>query len=238
MQGRPGARQDASLALKPASLLNARVRPTSNRWSVNPVWLPEGDRVLYAAQNAPGAPHELRTISAFGTATSGKHILVNEDSSEIAVGRHLVYSRIRRDSNIWRARIAGEGEPAQAAELFIATTREDGKARYSPDGSKIAYTSARSGSPEIWVAKADGSSHVRVTEFGGPLVGYANWSADGQRLIFYARPDGQADVFEKPVAGGKVRRLTDDPADDTMPCYSRDGAWIYFSSSRSGQVEI
>jgi len=41
-----------------------------------------------------------------------------------------------------------------------------------------------------------------------------------------------------PAAGGPLKRLTTDLADDTMPCYSRDGAWIYFSSSRSGQVEI
>lgn len=177
-------------------------------------------------------------ISAFGAETSGKHILLNDDSSEIAVGRHLVYSRIKRDTNIWRARIARAGESPQAAELFISSTRSDEKPRYSPDGTKIAFTSARSGSPEIWVSKVDGSSPVRMTAFGGPLVGYANWSPDGQWLIFHARPDGQADVFVMPAAGGSVKRLTTDIADDTMPSYSHDGRWIYFSSARSGQGEI
>ena len=211
---------------------------TSNRWSVNPVWLPEGDRVLYAAQNGPGSPHELRMMSPFGRRTSDKHILLNEDSSEIAVGRHLVYSRIRRDTNIWRARIARVGEPPQAAELFITSTRNDDKPRYSPGGKKIAFTSARSGSPEIWVSEADSTGPLRMTEFEGPLVGHANWSADGQRLIFHARPNGQADVFEMPAAGGSVKRLTFDQADDTMPSYSHDGAWIYFTSARSGEREV
>jgi Tol biopolymer transport system component len=124
------------------------------------------------------------------------------------------------------------------AELFISSTWRDDKPRYSPDGKNIAFTSSRSGFSEIWVSKADGSNPVRMTFFGGPLIGHANWSPDGQWLVFHARPEGQADVFVMPAAGGPAKRLTTNLADDTLPSYSHDGRWIYFSSARSGQDQI
>jgi hypothetical protein len=65
-----------------------------------------------------------------------------------------------------------------------------------------------------------------------------NWSPDGQWIVFHARPEGQADLFVIPAAGGQPRRLTRDPADDSLPGYSHDGRWIYFVSFRSGQSEI
>jgi Tol biopolymer transport system component len=32
--------------------------------------------------------------------------------------------------------------------------------------------------------------------------------------------------------------LTDDAGTDAIPSFSRDGAWIYFSSTRTGRPEI
>jgi Tol biopolymer transport system component/DNA-binding winged helix-turn-helix (wHTH) protein len=216
----------------------ARSLTANKRWSVDPVWLPDGKRILYVTADEPGSPHELRTVGAFDGATLPAPVALDEEASGITAGRHLVYSRIRRDTNIWRVRIPRPGEPPPEAELFISSTSRDEKPSFSPDGQRIAFTSTRSGSPEIWIAKADGGSPVRMTTFGGPLMGYAQWSPDGQWLTFHARPEGQADVFVMPSAGGPPKRLTTDPSDDTMPSYSHDGRWIYFASSRSGQEEI
>jgi dipeptidyl aminopeptidase/acylaminoacyl peptidase len=193
---------------------------------------------LYVIADHPGSPHELRMIGAFDGATLPAPVALDEEAAGIAAGRHFVYSRVRRDTNIWRARIPRPGEPPSEAELFISSTRREGKPSFSPDGQSIAFTSMRSGPAEIYIAKADGSSPVQRTTFGGPLMGYAQWSPDGQWLTFHARPEGQADVFVMPSVGGPPKRLTTDPGDDTMPTYSHDGQSIYFASSRSGQVEI
>jgi Tol biopolymer transport system component/DNA-binding winged helix-turn-helix (wHTH) protein len=216
----------------------ARRLTAHKRWSVDPVWLPDGKRILYMTADDPASPHQLRAIGAFDGATLPAPVALDEEAAGITAGKHFVYSRIRHDTNIWRARIPRPGEPPSEAEPFIASTRRDEKPSYSPDGQRIAFTSMRSGSMEIYVAKADGSSSVKMTTFGGPLMGYAQWSPDGQWLAFHARPEGQADVFVMPSAGGQPKRLTTDPGDDTMPSYSHDGRWIYFASSRSGQVEI
>ena len=38
--------------------------------------------------------------------------------------------------------------------------------------------------------------------------------------------------------GGKPRRLTDETSEDFTPTWSRDGRWIYFSSKRSGSLQL
>jgi hypothetical protein len=88
------------------------------------------------------------------------------------------------------------------------------------------------------MANADGTNPAPMTFFGGPLVGVMNWSPDGQWLVFHARPEGQADLFVIPAAGGSPRPLTRHNADDTLASYSRDGHWIYFSSARSGTIQV
>lgn len=226
--------------------LDAELRPANEprqltrakRWSVNPSWAEGGQSLFFISAFEPTAPRELRMIFVSGSAVSERQIRLNDEPFELTGGRHLVYSRQNEDTNIWRARIPSATGPPAIPEILISTTRRDDKARYSPDGQKIAFVSTRSGTPEIWVAKADGSNPVCMTHFGGPLMGYMNWSPDGQWLVFHARPEGHADLFVIPAAGGPVKQLTTDIADDTMPSYSRDGRWIYYSSARSGQMTI
>ncbi|NOT60680.1 MAG: hypothetical protein HOP19_10715, partial [Acidobacteria bacterium] len=38
--------------------------------------------------------------------------------------------------------------------------------------------------------------------------------------------------------GGQPRRLTTDAAEDVVPSWSRDGRWIYFTSQRSGSLQV
>lgn len=64
----------------------------------------------------------------------------------------------------------------------------DGGAEYSPDGQRIAFSSNRGGSREIWVADGSGEHAQALTHFGGPISGTARWSPDGRELAFDSRP--------------------------------------------------
>ena len=211
---------------------------SANRWSANPAWVEGGRSILYIFGESTGdTRRELRLIDVTGTHEPQKITPPHDDVWEISLGRHLVYSRRSRDTNVWRADLRTAGDSLSKTERLISSTRSDELARYSPDNTKISFQSSRSGSPEIWIANADGSHPVQMTSFGGPLVGSMDWSPDGQWIAFHARPEGQADLFAIPAAGGPAKRLTSDPADDANPRYSHDGRWIYFTSVRSGQAE-
>lgn len=229
----------ASLGSNLGMATDARPVSSTNHWCTNPVFLPGQKRILYLEAEEPEAHRTLKITSPNSLSPAAVSVLLNDEPLRVTAGPHeVVYSTVREDINIWRAKVPTAGEAPSIPERIISSTRFDGKPRYSPDGTKIAFTSSRSGTPEIWVSDADGSNPFRLTNFGGPLVGYANWSPDGQWLTFHARPEGQADLFLMPAAGGPVKRLTTDPADDTMPCFVRNGRSIYFSSARSGQFEI
>jgi eukaryotic-like serine/threonine-protein kinase len=205
---------------------------THNRWSTSPVWAADRRTLLYVFRN------EIHKIDPAHPQVPSTRI-PSSNVWQISAGPHfIVYSQQSEDMNVWRARLPEPHQPPARGELFISSTQYNGVPRYSPDGQEIAFISNRSGSFELWVAKADGSSPVQLTSFGGPLVGIMSWSPDGQSIAFHARPEGQADLFVIPAAGGSPKRLTFDPTDDTGPSYSHDGRWLYFASERTGRDEI
>ena len=217
----------------------ARRLTADERTVRHPVWTRDGRHLLYVTGPEESVTRrELRMIAVSGSPRPERVASVEAGISELSLGRHLVYSRITGDSNIWRAEIPPPGGPPSVPRMFSSSTLHDFQPRYSPDGKKIAFGSLRSGPREIWIAEADGSNPVQLTSFGGPLVGFMNWSPDGRRLVFHARPEGQADLFEIPASGGAPKRLTAHPSDDVLPSYSHDGRWIYFTSRRSGREEI
>ena len=53
-----------------------------------------------------------------------------------------------------------------------------------------------------------------------------------------AGPDGNQDIYVIDANGGKPRRITFEPSNESIPSWSRDGKWIYFNSNRTGRSEI
>ena len=119
---------------------------------------------------------------------------------------------------------------------FWNSTRIEGSARFSPDGSRIAVVSLRSGAPEMWLAARDGSGLQQVTTLGASGVLVGGWSPDGSQIGFEAAIDGNTDVYVVGRDGGHLRRLTTEPSIDGVPWWSADGRWIYFASTRAGPV--
>jgi hypothetical protein len=50
--------------------------------------------------------------------------------------------------------------------------------------------------------------------------------------------EGQWEDYVIPAAGGRPRNVTSHPAMDAWPSFSRDGKWIYFTSDRTGVLQI
>lgn len=84
----------------------------------------------------------------------------------------------RRPRHIYVVPLTG-GDPVRLTYEGNSNQRP----RWSPDSASIAFVSDRSGSPQIWIMKADGSEPRQVTRFptgaGGVL-----FSPDGKRLLF------------------------------------------------------
>jgi Tol biopolymer transport system component len=147
----------------------------------------------------------------------------------------LAYAMPVLDSNIWRQELTSEGTAAQPAVPLIAYTAEEMSPDYSPDGTRIALQSERSGTGTIWTCANDGKRCVQLTEMRS---GSPRWSPDSRYLAFDAMMAGSWDVLVVSANGGQPQRLAADPANDSQPSWSRDGTSIYFSSARSGRDEV
>ena len=140
------------------------------------------------------------------------------------------------DTNIFRFDLRSPGSPTGAP--IIGSSQVDESPQVSPDGRRIAFTSMRSGHQEIWVCASDGSlcaSLARTSRGGTP-----RWSPDGQTIAFdgWSMQNVNAEIFTIDVRTLVIRRITDDPADDVVPSFSRDGQSIYFASNRTGSWQV
>jgi Tol biopolymer transport system component len=137
------------------------------------------------------------------------------------------------DSDIFVGRADGTGTPTD----LTANAFGDEDPVSSPDGSRIAFASNRSGNWEIYVMDADGTDVQQVTNH--PAVDeFPSWSPDGTRLAFDSTRSGNADIYTVSVAGGTPTRLTFDPATDAKPAWSPRGDEIAFQSDRTGNYEL
>jgi Tol biopolymer transport system component/DNA-binding winged helix-turn-helix (wHTH) protein len=147
------------------------------------------------------------------------------------------------DCDIWEipgpASGVRERQQAAAGKALIESTRLDTNPQYSPNGSRIAFTSERTGKEQIWVADADGSTAMQLTHrdawFGSP-----RWSPDGRYIAYDGvdGPDRKGDVYVMPAGGGAERRVTPEASHEQVPSWSRDGRWIYYESDRTGVFQL
>jgi len=96
----------------------------------------------------------------------------------------------------------------------------------SPDRKEIAFVSGG----DIWTAPANGGTASLLVSHPAtesrPL-----FSPDGAKLAFVSNRTGGGDIYILDLATSDLRRLTFDDANDQLDGWSRDGRWIYFSSS-------
>jgi len=151
-------------------------------------------------------------------------------------GNRLAYVRQTANLNIWRRKLDSTLS-ASPPDRFISSTRVESAPQFSPDGSKVAFESTRSGAYEIWVCRGDGSSPIQVTHLNS-VSGTPRWSPDGQRIAFDSRGTGNADIFVMDSQGSPPQKIAGEPSHEILPSFSRDGHWVYFASNRTGAWQV
>jgi Tol biopolymer transport system component len=100
---------------------------------------------------------------------------------------------------------------------------------WSPDGTKIAFESDRTGHFQIWVMNADGSNQHNVSNsaYNDRAPSY---SPDGSKIAFSSDRTGNCDIYKIPATGGAATRITSTNNQETNPTWSPDGLYIAYNA--------
>jgi len=121
-----------------------------------------------------------------------------------------------------------------AFRLTTSGSEEVGSQAWSPDGSRIVFTSWRDGNAEIYAMNSNGGGVIRLTRNDALDVNPA-WSPDGSSIAFCSdrgSTDGVYDVYRmSAVDGSAVVKVASAGCD---PVWSPDGSRIAYTTGYDG----
>ena len=214
-----------------------------NYQDVNPVWDGSGRAIYFSSYRAGGMNVWRVPVAADGTPTAPPAQITTGAGQDVqlaapsADGR-LAFTVLQLNADLWRLPVdPASGRPRGAPEAVVATTREDSRGAWSPDGRSVAFNSDRAGDMNIWVhTLADGTDRQITRGPGGDYQ--PRWSPDGRTLVFFSARGGNADVWTVDPTDGRLTQLTTSSWLDINPAFSPDGRLIAFQSDRQGRMEV
>jgi len=102
---------------------------------------------------------------------------------------------------------------------------------WSADGARVAFSSSRSGDPEIWVADASGGNLRRLTNFRGPDVSPTWNPRTNAQLAWVSGRTGLPQIYTMDQDGANIQRMTDGGY-AISPSWSPSGQFLTFSWNR------
>jgi TolB protein len=110
--------------------------------------------------------------------------------------------------------------------------------RWSPDNTKLAFTSYVLGNPDIFIFSLETNRRIPFPRYKG-LNTTPAWSPDGKKIAFCSSMSGDPEIYVADSNGYSLQRLSFAPGVDISPVWNpKTGNEIAFVSDRSGSPQI
>lgn len=124
--------------------------------------------------------------------------------------------------------------PDLAAPVDLAATS---KTAPSGDWTRIAFQSYRDGNWEIYLADADGSHPVRLTDDSAADI-LPCLDAGANRVVYASRRGGSYDIYSVNTDGSERRSVVASVDNDTQPSLISDGRYLAYTRAGDGRSDI
>ena len=110
----------------------------------------------------------------------------------------------------------------------------------SHDGTKIAFTTFRGGTPQIFIHSLETGRRLSFANQNASMNATADFTPDGRNIVFSSTLNGgYAQIYMADLNGGNLRRITTSRSIDVEPKVNpKTGSEIVFVSGRSGPQQI
>ncbi len=216
-----------------------RIVNTPTRYEQWPDFSADGAKLLFRIGD-PRVPTSWEIVVTDPNDTTEHQVTQNDWADEAARfspnGRQIVFQTNQNDPNPfctqqpcnWDIYLLSR-DGVHLRQLTF-TTSDDGFAQFSPDGTKIIFSSNREGPYALYRMNLDGSGVTRLT----PLsmnAGGGSYSPDGQHIAFvdsFCSTCPPSDIWTMNANGTGLFQVTNDGNNNLTPSWSPDSTQISF----------
>jgi Tol biopolymer transport system component len=228
--------QSATLMIMSAHGVGQTSLATSDEYSLDPAWSPDGQQIAYASR-------DIFVIQADGT---GRRQLTDHATTGLSYGQPAW-----SPDGTQIAFVAGpptEGDQGGQEQLSIYVMQADGTnvvqltpsdqlvagPSWSPDGQQLVFMRKQGEWADVVIMRLADRSYRNITNTADVSERWPRWSPDGQRIVFEFSDDRFPYSYIAIIRpdGTGYTHLTDVDALNGTPNWSPDGSQIVFSSNR------
>ncbi len=242
-------RRAAALVAASISLVAADAREVGSRPDANaqrPVWSPDGRSLSWEANH-----HDTRTIElyvgpidtwAFNRVTPnsrGASSITAAFGAAASAGPQVVHELTWAPASVGRFAYTASSA-AQDFDLYVSGggalapgPGADGGGAWSPDGRRIAFSSARTGQGDIYVLDLAGDpAPTRISSDPSSSELDPRWTPDSAGLVWVGHTPLGDNLWYAASLGAPPTQLVAWPGSQVRPSVSPDGAYVAFYADR------
>jgi len=227
-----------TLIIPAAGGSNIEVAPPTRGGMLTSVAWAGTDEVVYG-QLAPFTSND--TVFVRQRVPGGKPVpflrVLNGGSRVVPTAGGLFFDSFATRENLLEVSLDPKTGRAGATRWLSRGSGVDRQPDFSPDGTRVVYSTNRGGNLDVWEMVVATGAVRRLTE--EPLEDWdPGFSPDGKHLLWSSRRSGNFEIWMAEVDGTNPKQVSHDGVDAENPAMTPDGAWIYYGSYSNDKAGI